>query len=146
VTGSTDEVLGYAAESDQVPAAHTRPMGRNVPRLAREAHVMPASANATMVAKSPLAPAMAIGGQRIDSPWMRAAMLTPSVSGFMTTTRLGHVDPRPLTALFEKPSQAVMMSFSADPALGMVASRFTGQAVVFLATATFATQTTASLR
>jgi hypothetical protein len=39
------------------------------------------------------------------------------------------------------------MSFSADPHLGMVADRFDGRAVVFLATTTFtAPQTTASLR
>ena len=38
------------------------------------------------------------------------------------------------------------MTFSADPHLGMVADRFSGDAVVFLATATFTPQTTASLR
>jgi hypothetical protein len=39
------------------------------------------------------------------------------------------------------------MTFSADPHYGMVASRFSGRAVEFLATATFtAPQTTASLR
>ena len=38
------------------------------------------------------------------------------------------------------------MTFSADPHLGMVADRFSGSAVVFLATTTFAPQTTASLQ
>jgi hypothetical protein len=38
------------------------------------------------------------------------------------------------------------MSFSADPHLGMVANRFSGRAVVFVDTATFKTQATASLR
>ena len=38
------------------------------------------------------------------------------------------------------------MSFSADPHLGMVADRFSGRAVVFVNTATFAPQATASLR
>lgn len=147
ITGSTDrDALAYAAESSPAPAARVRPMGKTMPRLAREATVMPASANTSVVAKAPLAPAMAIGGQRADSPWLRAAMLTPSVSGFMTTTRLGHLDPRPLHALIYKPSQSLMMTFSADPALGMLADRFTGPSVVFLATATFTTQTTASLR
>jgi uncharacterized protein YcbK (DUF882 family) len=143
-TGRADEPLAYAAESEPEPAARVRPMGKRMPQLAREAQAMPASAGASALAK--LAAAMAIGGQRTDSPWMRAAMLTPSVSGFMTTTRLGNFDPRPLTALFTKPAQSVTMTFSADPALGMVASRFTGHAVVFLATTTFTTQTTASLR
>jgi hypothetical protein len=100
-----------------------------------------------VVAKAPLAPALAIGGgTRIDSPWLRAAMLTPSMSGFMTATRVGAVDPRWQHDLLVKPAQALAMSFSADPHLGMVADRFSGSAVVFLATATFAPQTTASLR
>jgi hypothetical protein len=73
-------------------------------------------------------------------------MLTPSVSVFMTATRLNRVNPKWLTPLFEKPAQSVAMSFSADPHLGMTADRFTGHAVVFLATATFTTQTTASLQ
>jgi hypothetical protein len=107
---------------------------------------MPASDNTSVVAKPPLMPAMALGGQNPDSLWLRAAVLTPSVSGFMTATRAGEYDPRPLQSLFYKPSQSVMMSFSADPSLGMFTDRFSGNAVVFLATATFTTQTTASLR
>jgi hypothetical protein len=86
------------------------------------------------------------GGQRTDSPWLRAAMLTPSVRGFMTATRVGAVDPRWQRNLLVKPAQSVMMTFSADPHLGVVTDRFTGDAVVFLATATFAPQTTAALR
>ena len=86
------------------------------------------------------------GGERSDSPWLRAAMLTPSVSGFMTATRLGTLDPRWQYDLLHKPSQSLVMTFSADPHLGMVADRFSGSAVVFLATATFSPQTTASLR
>jgi hypothetical protein len=38
------------------------------------------------------------------------------------------------------------MTFSDDPQYGMVANRFTGSAVVFLATATFTRAQTASLR
>ncbi|MFN3659584.1 MAG: ATP-binding protein, partial [Pseudolabrys sp.] len=86
-----------------------------------------------------------IGGQRADSPWLRAAVLTPSVSA-MTVTRMGAIDPRGLNDMLHKPEQSVVMTFSADPALGMVAGRFTGSAVVFLATATFVKQTTAALR
>jgi hypothetical protein len=91
-------------------------------------------------------PALSSGGQQSDSPWLRAALLTPSVSGFMTATQLGVVDPKPLQELFKKPAQALAMTFSADPHLGMTADRFTGSAVVFLATATFTAQKTASLR
>jgi hypothetical protein len=115
-----------------------------MPQIAREASVMPASGNTTVVQKLP---AMTIGGQRADSPWLRAAMLTPSVSDTMTATRMGALDPRPLHDLLHKPAQSLVMTFSADPGLGMLADRFSGRAVVFLATATFAPpQTTASLR
>jgi hypothetical protein len=145
VTGSTD-ALAYAAESKPAPRERIRPMGKTIPQIAPEAAVMPASANTSVVTKASLEHPMTSGGQRPDSPWMRAAMLTPSVSGFMTATRLGDLDPRPLQALIHKPAQSVMMTFSADQALGMVADRFTGPSVVFLATATFTAQTTASLR
>jgi hypothetical protein len=53
---------------------------------------------------------------------------------------------RPLQGLLYKPSMSVTMSFSTDPQLGMVASRFDGPAVVFVATTSFAFQSTASLR
>jgi hypothetical protein len=137
--------LAYAAESQPLPPPQVRPMGSSMPRLPATATVMPASSSTTVVVQQPLAAALASGGQRPDSPWMRAAMLTPSVSGYLTATRLGATDPRPLHELFLKPSQSLVMTFSADPHLGMVADRFTGSAVVFLATATFTTQT-ASLR
>ena len=136
------DALAYAAESDPTPVARVRPMGKSVPRLPREAAVIPADANTTVAVKSP----MTSGGGRVDSPWLRAAMLTPSVSGYLTATRLGQINPGWLHDLLHKPAHAVLMSFSADPHLGMVADRFTGHAVVFLATATFAPQTTASLR
>jgi uncharacterized protein YcbK (DUF882 family) len=143
-TGSAgSQALAYAAESDPTPAARARPMGAAIPRLAREAIVIPAASNTTVAVKPP---AMTIGGQRYDSPWLRAAMLTPSVSGFMTATRLSRVNPGWLGALLNKPAQSLVMTFSADPHLGVVADRFSGHAVVFLATATFTTQTTASLR
>ena len=45
-----------------------------------------------------------------------------------------------------KPSTSLVMTFSADPNLGMVADRFSGRAVVFLATATFARPQAISMR
>jgi hypothetical protein len=143
-TGSAgSRALSYAAESDPTAPAHVRPMGRTIPRLPREATVIPTTSNATVAVKPP---AITIGGQRTDSPWLRAAMLTPSVRGFLTATRLAKINPAWLSPLLDKPPHALMMTFSADPHLGMVANRFSGRAVVFLATATFATQATASLR
>ena len=127
--------------------ARTRPMGSRLPRMPVEARVIPAHPTPAVVEKPPLTPPPAIGGgERPDSPWLRAAMLTPSVRDFMTANRVGAVDPRWQYDLLHKPALSLMMSFSADPHLGMVADRFTGSAVVFLATTTFAQQTTASLR
>ena len=131
------------AQAQQAPATRVRPMGERVPQIAREATLMPGAANTTVAVK---APDMSIGGQRSDSPWLRAAMLTPSVTDFMTSTRFGQLNPTWLHDLLHKPAQSVMMSFSADPQLGMLTDRFSGNAVVFLATATFTPQTTASLQ
>jgi len=145
-TGSApDDTLAYAAQSQTPLAGRARPMGSRLPRMPAEARVIPSSSNSSLLVSPPVALAMG-GAERYDSPWLRAAMLTPSVRGFMTATRVGVVDPRWQQYLLLKPAQSVAMSFSADPHLGMVADRFTGSAVVFLATATFAPQTTAALR
>ena len=53
----------------------------------------------------------------INSPWLRAAMLTPSVTTHMSATRIGAIDMRPLQELIYKPSQSLAMSFSRDPIL-----------------------------
>jgi uncharacterized protein YcbK (DUF882 family) len=149
-TGSTG-VLAYAAAEPEVApqvepaAARARPMGRHVPQRVSAVTRSPNEANTSIVGKSGL-PAMSIGGQRWGSPWLRAAMLTPSVAYSMRTTRLGTPDPRWLHSLLRKPSQSLVMTFSDDPQLGMVADRFSGDAVVFLATATFTAARTASLR
>lgn len=138
--------LTYAApESETREAVRARPMGSRLPRLAKEASVMPAQGNTTVVEKPALEPAASFA-QRSDSPWLRAAMLTPSVSTYMTATQLGAVDMRQLQELLHKPSLSVTMTFSSDPQLGMVASHFNGPAVVFLATTSFKLQSTASLR
>jgi len=143
-TGST--ALAYAVESETPAPARTRPMGSSLPRLPKEASVMPTQGNTTVVEKPPLAAALTSTERSIESPWLRAAMITPSFSTYMTTTRLGAIDMRPLQELLYKPSLSVAMTFSTDPQLGMVASRFNGPAVVFLATTTFTLQSTASLR
>ena len=142
-TGTT--ALAYAAISEIPKPAQARPMGVRSPRQpAAEASVMPAQGNTTVVEKPPLSPAPASARQPVDSPWLRAAMLTPSISTYMSATRLGTVDMRPLQELLYKPSHSLAMSFSTDPHLGMVTGRFNGPAVVFLATTTFTTQSTAA--
>jgi uncharacterized protein YcbK (DUF882 family) len=147
VTGSTAKVvLAYAAESETPAPTRVRPMGSTMPRLPATAALIPASTNTTTVSKPPLTTAMSQMTGTLADPWLRAAMLTPSVSDFMSATRLGPVDPRPLHELLHKPSLSLVITFSADPHLGTVTDRFSGQAVVFLATATFTPQTTAALR
>jgi uncharacterized protein YcbK (DUF882 family) len=145
-TGSAaNSALAYAPDAEKTAPARVRPMGSNLPRLPAAATVVPAPSNTSVVIKPPLTAAMSqVTGTPAD-PWLRAATLTPSVSGSMTVTQFGAVDPRPLHDLLQKPSLSLVMTFSADPHLGMAADRFSGSAVVFLATATFGTQT-ASLR
>jgi uncharacterized protein YcbK (DUF882 family) len=143
-TASAMQPLAYAAaDSEPAPMPRARPMGRNIPRIAREATL---AATQTAAAPKTLAPALISGAQRPDSPWLRAAMLTPSVSGTMTTTQLGTFDPRPVQELLHKPADALTMSFSADPTLGMLADRFSGPAVVFVETTSFTRAKTAALR
>jgi uncharacterized protein YcbK (DUF882 family) len=143
-TGSS--ALAYAAASDAPLPARTRPMGAKIPRLPKEATVMPAHGNTTVVAKPALTSALPADARSSDGLWLRAAMLAPSVSTYLTATRLGALDMRSLQELLHKPPMSVMMTFSGDPHLGMVASHFSGPAVVFVATTTFNRQSTASLQ
>jgi uncharacterized protein YcbK (DUF882 family) len=149
-TGSTDrdEALAYAADEQKAgrkPAP--TPMGERLrARLGSPARADVFEQPLTMEAKSLLETPMAIGGQRLSSPWTRAAMLTPSVFRAMTVSQLSESDPRLLQDLLYKPTQAVMMTFADDPQGGMTAARFSGEAVVFVATTRFAPQRTASLR
>jgi uncharacterized protein YcbK (DUF882 family) len=136
-TGSTgSSVLAFASTGETPAPRRMRPMGSRLPRMPAEARMMPASSNPNVM-QPPLAPAIAAGKPNGSSPWLRAAMLTPNVSYYMTASRLGQADMRRLEALLQKPRWMVMMTFSADPQLGMVADRFSGHAVVFLATTSF---------
>lgn len=145
-TGST--ALAYASESEPPTRVHARPMGSHVssqvapPR--KEATVMPAQGNTTVVAK-PFAAADAGHSRRGEDLWLRAAMLTPSFSSYMTATRLGAADMRSLQELLHKPAMSVAMTFSTDPQHGLVATHFGGPAVVFVATMTFGTQSAAAV-
>jgi uncharacterized protein YcbK (DUF882 family) len=75
--------------------------------------------------------------------WLRAAILTPSVSGELTVTQFGPVDQLSVRDLLYKPTDAVAMSFSDQPSLQT--DRFTGGAVVFLSKAQIKRAQTASL-
>jgi hypothetical protein len=80
-------------------------------------------------------------GEAFDDPWMRAAILAPNLSTSMTVAAMGTEDYRSLTPFMQKPKLSVTMAFANDPNPGLVANRFSGQAVVFVATTTFNART-----
>ena len=84
-------------------------------------------------------------GARLDNPWVRAIVLSPSVRRFLTTLALGARDFRSLASLMRKPASSVMMTFAADPNPGLDQDHFSGSAIVFVSTVSYPTHT-ASLR
>ena len=93
---------------------------------------MTASALSVVVVKSNL---------RLDNPWLRAIVLSPSVHRFLTTVALGARDFRPLAALMVKPANSVLMSFAADPYPGLDHDRFSGTAITLVSTVSYVTHT-----
>jgi uncharacterized protein YcbK (DUF882 family) len=80
-------------------------------------------------------------GEPFDDPWMRAAILAPNLSNYLTVSGMGGEDYRGLSAFMRKPDSLATIAFSADPTPGLIANRFSGQAVVFIATTTFSART-----
>ena len=76
---------------------------------------------------------------RADELWTRAMILAPSVTRSLSSTLMGDHDVTAMRAHFAKPDTAVAMTFSSDPAMGMVCERFTGPAVTPLTTTSFRT-------
>jgi uncharacterized protein YcbK (DUF882 family) len=138
ITASAGQALAYAAVAP-VPAAvvsAVKPMGA-VPK------VTPAPATAKLAAApTRVADAHAILGLGED-PWLRATMLAPNASRFLTATATGKYETREFAEFVKKPTSAVVMSFSAMPYAELSTDRFSGNAVVFVATATFGTRTAA---
>jgi len=94
-----------------------------------------------------LATAAVKASERLDNPWLRALIVSPSVHRFLTTLALGTEDMTTLAALMVKPASSVMMTFSSDPSVGLTADRFSGSAIVFLPTITYPAPThTAALQ
>jgi uncharacterized protein YcbK (DUF882 family) len=84
--------------------------------------------------------------ERLGDPWMRGLMLAVSLQDSLVVTRIGDPDYTGLTAFMQKPVLAVVMSFSSDPLSGLSTEQFSGSAVVFPPTVTFANrQRTAKL-
>jgi uncharacterized protein YcbK (DUF882 family) len=137
-TAAPGLALAYAAQPG--PELTARP-GAIVPRSVPSTAAIPAATS--VVLKQPLGtPAVvqstsASAGQRFNDPWLRAAVMAPDLQNFMNTAVLGAFDSRGLGTFMKKPVSSVMMSFSDDPDRGLAAGRFTGNAVVFVATVTF---------
>jgi uncharacterized protein YcbK (DUF882 family) len=74
---------------------------------------------------------------RLDDPWLRALVMSPSVSGTISITSLGARDFRTLAALMVQPDSSVMMTFTAEPNPGLAADRFSGIPIVFVSTVTY---------
>jgi len=79
--------------------------------------------------------------ERLDNPWLRAIILSPSVHRFLSTLAFGARDVTYLAGLMVKPASSVMMTFSADPNRGLSQDHFSGSAIVFLSTITYPTRT-----
>ncbi len=97
----------------------------------------------TILAAPPHLPAAEIRGGRFDNPWLRAVMLSPSVRRYLSTSLLGEPDYRALAGLMAKPARSVMMTFGPEPNPGLTSDRFSGSAIVFVATVTYGTHTAA---
>jgi uncharacterized protein YcbK (DUF882 family) len=80
-------------------------------------------------------------GAQFDNPWLRAMVLSPSVQRFLTTVAIGERDFRSLAPFMVKPASSVMMTFSADPNIGLVHDHFSGSAIVFVSTVSYPTHT-----
>lgn len=146
---SPETALAYAAQSaiEPVRAVAGQPaMSRSV--AASTTVALKSNGTAPSVLESrympPLPAAMVVQpGYRYDEPWLRAMTVTPSVERFLNATLFGMPDYRNLRPFLQAPSTTVVMTFSADPHLGMTSTQFSGSAVIFVATATFSRRTAA---
>ncbi|HEX4409280.1 MAG TPA: DUF882 domain-containing protein [Xanthobacteraceae bacterium] len=83
----------------------------------------------------------ALGATPLANPWLRAMTLSPSVYRFLTIATLGARDFRTLSPQMIKPPGSVMMTFAADPNPGLDHDHFSGSAVVFVSTVSYALRT-----
>ncbi|MPZ56586.1 MAG: DUF882 domain-containing protein [Rhizobiales bacterium] len=138
---ASDQRLAYAAQ----PEHHAASGGAS-----RRTVVMRSAATATSIAVKAGGNVAKPPVQTFD-PWLNAVTITPSVWTYLSSTQYGERDFRSLQPLLDKPAATVVMAFSDDPHRGLSAERFSGHAVVFVGTITFAAQAdgltrTASLR
>jgi uncharacterized protein YcbK (DUF882 family) len=149
----TAAIKSFASSSDRVPVetalAYAAPDARNTPAQ-RAAAVVTTNGSASVAEKPSniAANRIARAADRLDDPWLRGVILTPSVQSSLIVMRVGELDVTSLAQHMQKPASSVVMSFNADPNAGMTTDNFTGSAVVFQATVTFNSNSrrTAALR
>jgi hypothetical protein len=153
-TASPELALAYAPqpgpEMNPRPSAVTR-QNLGLPTVLPKATV-PAAAipPATLVAlKQPVgtpavtavAPSPAQANGSFNDPWLRAAITAPDLQHYLTATVMGETDYRSLSVFMQRPSSSVTLAFSKEPVAGLAADRFSGRAVVFVATTQFLART-----
>jgi uncharacterized protein YcbK (DUF882 family) len=125
-TAALDEV---GKDSDRIAS---EPAGNaTVAAAAREADE-PFIAPATRARGGTVTTRVITNPLRYDDPWLRAMILTPSISDSMTTTLYGRPDLSELRNLMRKPRASLMLSFGEDPFSGPAPDQFRGEAVVFM--------------
>ena len=141
---AADQRLAYAPFSERHAA------GAHMPR---RTVVMRSAETATSIAvKAGVGGGVAARQAQVFNPWLNAIAITPSVRTYLASTQYGARDFRSLRPFLDKPASTVAMAFSTDPHRGLSTERFSGRAVVFLGTVTFAANAfgterrTASLR
>jgi hypothetical protein len=135
------ELMAYAPPSQ---AAEAQPSASSKVRYIPKAVARSEPAAAPKQARQPATVAATVKvGERINDPWMRAMMVAPNAHEFMSTSLYGAPDLSAVREHMQKPAATVMMTFSADPHLGMMTEEFRGNAVVFVATVTFRQRTAA---
>jgi hypothetical protein len=144
----TEGTLSYAPVA--TPSIQTRPTGIGAaPRPAPQSSARPdttvavkRNGNKPSVVPTGIAGANPMKpGPRLNDPWVRAMIVSPSAGAFMSTSLIGAPDYRVLGPYLQKPASSVMMTFSDNPHFGMSTEKFSGSAVVFVATVTFSQRT-----
>jgi len=145
--GGLPSMLSYAAaepadtardapQSAAAPQA-AAPMGERLQQRTTYKNTPPKPAATAAAMQSPAQLSASIAARRYHEPWLRAVLLAPDVSHYLTAMPVGAPDVRQLAPAMQKPSMALTATFRTDPNDGLRTDRFTGDAVVFMATTAF---------
>jgi hypothetical protein len=132
-----------ASESAPIHAAQPRiTMVSALPEQTTVA-VKKSSGRFIRAANAALPSTRAKAGDQFNEPWLRSVIVSPSARSFLTATMMGQPDYRILGRFFDKPGSAVVMTFSGAADAELPTERFSGDAIVFVPTVSFATRTAA---